>query len=262
VPENVGQLLRGWRLRRKVSQLELANLADSSSRHISFVETGRTNPSSAMVVRLADCLGVPLRERNRLLVAAGHAPVYRERAVDDPDFVRVRAALERILRAHEPYPAVAVNRRWTVLLANASFGLLIEDVDAELLREPVNLMRLGFHPKGFATRVRNLDQVRSFLLPRLARQAANSGDPELHALHEELSSYGGGEEWPATPDAADIALPIRIEHRGVELRFLTTVTTFGAAFDVALDEVAVETYLPADDATAAHCRRAAERRQT
>jgi len=262
VPESVGQLLRGWRLRRKVSQLELANLADVSSRHISFVETGRTNPSSAMVVRLADCLGGPLRERNRMLVAAGHAPVYRERAVDDPDFVRVRAALERILRAHEPYPAVAVNRRWNVLLANASFGLLIEDVEAELLREPVNLMRLGFHPKGFATRVRNLDQVRSFLLPRLARQAANSGDPELHALHEELSSYGGGEEWPAPPDAADIALPIRIEHRGVELRFLTTVTTFGAAFDVALDEVAVETYLPADDATAAHCRRAAERRQT
>jgi transcriptional regulator with XRE-family HTH domain len=261
VPESVGQLLRGWRLRRKLSQLELANLADVSSRHISFVETGRTNPSTAMVVRLADCLGVPLRQRNRLLVAAGHAPVYRERAVDDPDFVRVRETLERILRAHEPYPAVAVDRRWNILLANGSFGLLIEDVDAQLRREPVNLMRLGFHPKGFAPRVRNLDQVRSFLLPRLERQAANSGDRELHALYDELRSYGG-EEWPATPDPADIALPIRIEHQGVELCFLTTVTTFGTAFDIALDEVAVETYLPADEATAAHCRRAAGRRQT
>jgi len=130
VPESVGQLLRGWRLRRKLSQLDLANLAEVSTRHISFVETGRTNPSGAMVVRLADCLGVPLRERNRLLVAAGHAPVYRERAVDDPDFVRVREALERVLRAHEPYPAVAVDRRWNVLLANGSFDLKFELYDA------------------------------------------------------------------------------------------------------------------------------------
>jgi transcriptional regulator with XRE-family HTH domain len=262
VPESVGRLLRGWRLRRKLSQLELANLAEVSARHISFVETGRTNPSSAMVVRLAERLGVPLRERNRLLVAAGHAPVYRERAADDPDFGRVRAALDRILRAHEPYPAVAVDRRWTVLSANAAFGLLVEDVAPELLREPVNLMRLGFHPLGFAPRVRNLDQVRSYLLPRLERQAANSGDRALHALCEELRSYGGGNEGPSAPDPADIALPIRIDHHGAELCFLTTVTTFGAPFDVALDEVAVETYLPADEATAAHCRRVAAGRQT
>lgn len=247
--EPIGPLLRRWRRLRGLSQLDLAIGAEVSARHISFVETGRTVPSGAMVLRLAEYLHIPLRERNRLLVAAGHAPLYRERPPDDPDSGRVRDALERILRAHEPYPAVAVDGRWNVLAANAAFGGLAEGVDPELLRPPVNMMRLGFHPGGLAPRIRNLAQVRAHLLPRLARQALHTGDPQLHALHEELLRYGR-DVHPPPPDPADIALPIRIGHRGSELHFINTVTTFGAAFDIALSEVAVETYLPADEATA------------
>jgi transcriptional regulator with XRE-family HTH domain len=250
--ETAGQLLRSWRLLRNLSQLDLAIQADVSARHISFVETGRTIPSSAMVLRLAEYLNVPLRERNRLLVAAGHAPVYRERTPDDPDFDRVREALGRILRAHEPYPAIALDRRWNILIANAAFDVLAEGADPELLHPPVNMMRLGFHPNGLAPRMRNLAQVRAHLLPRLGRQAAHTGDPHLIALHEELLAYGQ-DEHPPPPDPADIALPIRLDHRGAELCFINTVTTFGAAFDLTLEEVTIETYLPANDATARHC---------
>ncbi len=249
----VGELLREWRRRRKLSQLDLAIQADVSSRHVSFVETGRTIPSSAMVLHLAEQLDVPLRERNRLLVAAGHAPVYRQTPLDDPDMTRVRAALEQFLRAHAPYPAVAVDRRWNLLLANDSFNVFLAGVDKKLLAAPINLMRLGLHPDGLASRVRNLEQVRGYLLPRLARQAAASGDPELHQLYDELVAHGPVDTAP--PDPADIALPIHIRHRGVDLAFLSTITTFGAAFDITLEEIAVETYLPADPATAEFFRR-------
>lgn len=242
--ETVGELLRGWRVRRRLSQLELAIRAEVSARHVSFVETGRTTPSSAMVLRLAEQLEVPLRERNRLLVAAGHAPAYRESPPDDPDDQRVRAALQRILRVYEPYPAVAVDRRWDVLFANGPFGALVAECEP-----PLNLMRLGLRPHGLD--VINRDQVRAYLLPRLRRQAAQSGDSALHELYEELRGTG---EDGAPPDPAEIALPIRLRHRGVELWFVNTITTFGAAFDVALEDVAIETYLPADEATARHCR--------
>lgn len=245
----VGQLLREWRQRRKLSQLDLAIQANVSARHVSFVETGRTVPSSAMVLHLAEHLGVPLRERNRLLVAAGHAPLYRQRPLDDPDMARAREALERFVRAHEPYPALAVDRRWNLVLANSAIDVFLDGVDPSLLRPPVNMMRLGLHPDGLAPRIGNLAQVRGYLLPRLARQAAQSGDPELNALHEELVSYGSGDERP-TLDPADIALPIHIEHRGARLCFINAITTFGTAFDIALEEIAVETYLPADAATA------------
>ncbi|NUP25552.1 MAG: helix-turn-helix transcriptional regulator [Nocardia sp.] len=245
----VGVLLREWRRRRKISQLDLAIRADVSPRHISFVETGRTIPSSAMVLRLAEHLSVPLRERNRLLVAAGHAPIYRQRPFDDPDMVRVREALEQFVRAHEPYPALAVDRRWNLVLANDAAGIFLDGVDSALLRPPVNMMRLGLHPRGFASRVTNLGQVRAHLLPRLARQAAQSGDPELHALYEELVSYGSPADHPQ-PDPAEIALPIHLEYRGTRLCFINAITTFGAAFDITLAEIAVETYLPADTETA------------
>jgi transcriptional regulator with XRE-family HTH domain len=224
-----------------------------SARHISFVETGRTIPSSAMVLRLAEELNVPLRDRNRLLVAAGHAPVYRQRPPDDPDFDRVREALDRIVRAHQPYPAIALDRRWNILIANTAFDVLAEGAAPELLEPPVNMMRLSFHPQGLAPRLRNLVQVRAHLLPRLGRQAARTGDSQLMALHEELLAYGPNNP-PQPPDPADIALPIRLEHHGNELYFINTVTTFGAAFDLTLEEVAIETYLPADEATAQHCR--------
>ncbi|MEU8399457.1 helix-turn-helix transcriptional regulator [Nonomuraea sp. NPDC048892] len=245
----IGALLREWRHRRGLSQLDLALQAEVSARHVSFVETGRTIPSSAMVLRLAEHLGVPLRERNRLLVAAGHAPVVRERPLQDPQLATARKVLERVLRGHEPYPALAVDRRWNLLSANTAIDVFLEGVDPALLRPPVNMMRLGLHPGGFAPRLLNLGQVRGFLLPRLARQVAHSGDAELSVLYEEVLSYGAPAE-PPPPDPAEIALPIRIRHRGAELCFINTITTFGAAFDVTLEEIAVEAYFPADDATA------------
>ncbi|SDK35644.1 helix-turn-helix domain-containing protein [Nonomuraea jiangxiensis] len=246
----VGELLRQWRRRRGLSQLDLAIQADVSARHVSFVETGRTIPSSAMVLHLAEQLGVPLRERNRLLIAAGHAPVVRERPLEDPHLASARDVLEQILRGHEPYPALVVDRRWNLLFANAAIDVFLEGVAPSLLRPPVNMMRLGLHPNGFAPRLRNLGQVRAYLLPRLARQVAHTGDPKLSALYEELLSYGPDGDPPPPPDPADIAMPIRIGHRGAELCFFNTVTTFGAAFDVTLDEIAVEAYFPADEHTA------------
>ncbi|KAB2346393.1 helix-turn-helix domain-containing protein [Actinomadura rudentiformis] len=251
----VGELLRDWRHRRKLSQLDLAIQADVSPRHVSFVETGRTIPSRPMVLHLAEHLGVPLRERNRLLVAAGHAPVYQQRPLDDPDLAKALEAVERVLRGHEPFPAVALDRRWNVILANSAIGVFFEDADAELLEPPINMMRLGLHPKGFAPRLSNLAQVRAFLMPRLARQVAQTGDPELSALHEELVSYGVEGDLPP-PDPADIALPIRIRHRGVELSLFSTITTFGTAFDITLEEIAVEAFFPADDVTAEFFRAA------
>lgn len=243
----VGELLRDWRRRRGMSQLDLALQADVSARHVSFVETGRTIPSRPMVLRLAEHLGVPLRERNRLLVAAGHAPVYAERALDDPDLAKARDALELVLKGHEPYPALVVDRRWNLVLANSAMNVFLDGVAPELLEPRVNMMRLGLHPNGFAPRIQNMDEVRGFLLPRLARQVAVTGDPELSDLYAELAGGGGGEM--PEPDPADIVLRIRLRHRGDDLCFFITVTTFGAAFDITLDELAVEAYFPADEHT-------------
>jgi hypothetical protein len=201
-----------------------------------------------MVLHLAEYLGVPLRERNRLLVAAGHAPRYRQRRLDDPDMARARQALQQFVSAHEPYPAVAVDRRWNLVLANKAIDVFMDGVDPSLASPPINMMRLGLHPDGLAPRISNLAQVRGYLLPRLARQAANTGDPELNALYEELIAYGPEDAGPP-PDPADIALPIRIRHQGAELCFVNTITTFGVAFDITLEEIAVETYLPADAET-------------
>lgn len=248
----VGELLREWRHRRKLSQLDLAIQADVSARHVSFVETGRTTPSRSMVLHLAEQLDVPLRERNRLLIAAGHAPEFRGRDWSDPALRRARDAVQRVLHLHEPYPALAVDQRWNLVQANGCVRVFFDDVDAALLEPPINMMRLGLHPKGFASRLRNLEQVRAFLLPRLARQVMATGDPELAALHEELRSYGL--PCPADSDPGAITLPIQLCHRDVELAFFSTITTFGAAFDITLDEIAVEAYFPADDETAAYLR--------
>lgn len=210
-----------------------------------------------MVLRLAEHLGVPLRERNRLLVAAGHAPVFPRWPLEDPDLGKALQALRRVLRGHEPFPALAVDSRWNLVLANAAIDVFFEDVDPSLLRPPVNMMRLGLHPDGFAPRLVNLPQVRGYLLPRLARQVARTGDPQLSALYEELLSYGGHDD-TSPPDPADIALPIRIRHRGTELCLFNTVTTFGAAFDITLEEIAVEAYFPADEETARFLRAQAD----
>jgi transcriptional regulator with XRE-family HTH domain len=241
----IGELLREWRHRRKLSQLDLAIQAEVSARHVSFVETGRTIPSSAMVLHLAERLGVPLREHNRLLVAAGHAPVFRERPLDDPDLARARETVQQVLLGHEPYPALAVDRRWNLLLANSAVEVFLEGAHPDLLGPPINMMRLGLHPHGLAQRLCNVEQVRAYLLPRLAHQAASRGDSQLHALYEELAAFGP-EQAPLPPDPAEIALRIRLAHRGTELCFVNTVTTFGAAFDITLEEIAIEAYFPAD----------------
>ncbi|MBF6456433.1 helix-turn-helix domain-containing protein [Nocardia cyriacigeorgica] len=244
----IGELLREWRHRSRLTQLDLAIHAEVSARHISFIETGRTIPSSAMVLHLAERLGIPLRERNRLLVAAGHAPVFGQHPLDDPDLARVRETVQQVLLGHEPYPALAVDRHWNLLLANSAVEVFLQGADPRLLEPPINMMRLGLHPNGLAQRLRNLDQVRGYLLPRLAHQAARSGDPQLHALYEELASFGPDPE-PGPPDPAEIALELRIADHGTELCLINTVTTFGAAFDVAVDEIAVEAYLPASPET-------------
>jgi transcriptional regulator with XRE-family HTH domain len=245
----VGELLREWRSRRALSQLELSIRSGISTRHVSFVETGRTIPSPRMLERFAEHLNIPLRERNRLLIAAGHAPTYRQRPLDDPDLAQAQAAVRRVMDAQEPYPALALDRRWNLLFANVAAEIFFQDVGAGLLEPPINMMRLGLHPNGFAPRVRNLAQVRGFLLPRLARQAAHTGDPELAALHEELRGYSTDTD-PVRLDPADVALTIQLRHKGTDLSLFSTIMTFGAAFDVTLDEIAVESYFPADAATA------------
>ena len=187
----VGPMLREWRQRRRVSQLELALDAGVSTRHLSFVETGRSKPSAEMVLTLADQLEVPLRQRNQLLLAAGYAPQYAARSLDDPELAQVRDALGRVLGGHEPYPALAVDQQWNLVASNAALGLLLEGVAPELLQPPANTLRVALHPEGMAPRVINLGQWRAHLLHRLSRQISVTGDPALVALHEELVSYPG-----------------------------------------------------------------------
>jgi transcriptional regulator with XRE-family HTH domain len=251
----VGDLLRDWRRRRRLSQLELSNVAGISTRHLSFLETGRARPSREMVLRLTERLDVPLRERNGLLMAAGFAPVYRERSIEDPEMRPARQALNRVLDGHEPYPAVVVDRGWNLVLANEAAMLFLEDVPEELARPPVNLHRLALHPRGLARRVVNLPEVRAHLVGRMARQVSLTGDPELAALHEETRAYGepADDDVPNEP-SHDIALPTRLRYGDRVLSFFSTVTTFGTAEDVTLAELAIEAFFPADDETAGFLR--------
>jgi transcriptional regulator with XRE-family HTH domain len=252
----VGELLRQWRQRRGLSQLEFAVQAGVSTRHVSFVETGRTTPSRAMVLRLAEQLSVPLRERNRLLVAAGYAPVYQQRPLGAPEMTAAHQAIRQILDGHDPYPALAVDGRWNLVLANSAMAVFLDGIHASLLEPPINMMRLGLHPDGFARRLVNAAEVRGRLLARLARHASQSGDPFLTALHEEMLSFGNPAQ-PSPPGINDIAMPIRIRHLGRELNFIGMIATFGTAFDVTLDEIAVESYFPADAETAKQLDRGA-----
>src|SRR5256885_7712840 len=187
----VGMLLRDWRQRRRLSQLDLALEAGVSTRHLSFVETGRSRPSPEMVLHLADQLEVPLRDRNQLLLAAGYAPRYAERGLDEPEMAPVREALELVLRGHEPYPAVVVDRGWSMVAANPAVGLLTAGVAPELLEPPVNVLRVSLHPDGMAPRIANLGEWRAHLLERLARQVAVTGDERLAALDDELDGSPG-----------------------------------------------------------------------
>ena len=251
----VGTLLRDWRKRRRLSQLDLALDARVSARHLSFVETGRSRPSAQMVMALAEQLDVPLRERNGLLLAAGYAPAYRHSDLADPELGPVRDALERVLAGHEPYPAVIVDRHWGMVAANEAVTLLTAGVAGHLLEPPANVLRLALHPEGLAPRVANLGEWREHLLDRLGRQAVASGDPALAALQRELQSYPGGERTsPPDLSAGAIAVPLRLRHDGGELVFISTVTTFGTALDVTLAELSIEAFLPGDAATAQRLR--------
>ena len=254
---DAGTMLRDWRCRRRLSQLDLALAADVSARHLSFIETGRARPSADMVARLADHLDVPLRDRNQLLLAAGYAPVYGQRGLDEPEMGPVREALERVLQGHEPYPAVAVDRHWGMVAGNAALALLTNGVADHLLEPPVNVLRLGLHPEGLAPRIANLPEWRAHLLDRLGRQAVVSGDPALAALHTELAAYPGGEAGPS-PDlaAGEIAVPLRLRIGDRELTLISTITTFGTAVDVTLSELSIEAFFPADAATAEFLRSA------
>jgi transcriptional regulator with XRE-family HTH domain len=242
----VGSMLREWRSRRRLSQLELALEAEVSTRHLSFVETGRAQPSRDMVVRLAEQLDVPLRETNHLLLAAGYAPAYPDGGTEDS---AVRAALRHVLAGYEPYPALVVDRHWEMLDANAGVALLLEGVPAEQLAPPVNALRLALHPEGLAPRILNLGEWRAHILARLRRQVASTHDPQLATLLTELRAYPGDEVEIHAAD--DIIVPLRIEHDGGELRFMSIVTTFGTPLDASLQDVSVEAFLPADDATSA-----------
>jgi transcriptional regulator with XRE-family HTH domain len=260
-PPSVGGLLREWRQRRKLSQLALALAADVSQRHLSFVESGRTRPSREMVLRLATQLQMPLRERNQMLLAAGFAPLYPERPLDDPALGAVRAAVERVLTAHEPYPAIAVDRHWTLVAANRAVAPFLAGASPPLLAPPVNVLRLSLHPDGVAPRIVNYRQWRSHLLERLQQQVAASGDDTLAALHDELRGYP-----PPAPsrlrhppsvesDGAGLFVPLQLAAGDEVLTFFSTTTVFGTPVDVTLAELALECFFPGDAETAERLRR-------
>jgi transcriptional regulator with XRE-family HTH domain len=252
----VGELLRQWRERRRLSQLALALQADVSTRHLSFVETGRALPSREMILHLAEQLDLPLRERNHLLLAAGYAPVYAETALDSPPMAPVRVAIRQVLTGHEPYPAVVVDRGWTIVDANASIALFTAGVRPELLAPPANALRMSLHPDGMAPRIVNLDEWRAHLLGRLRRQVALTADPGLAALYDELRAYPCDQPEPESelPGPGDLVVPLRVRHGDRELAFFSTVATFGTPLDVTVAELAIESFFPADAATAAILR--------
>jgi transcriptional regulator with XRE-family HTH domain len=244
----VGPLLRDWRHRRRRSQLDLALDAGVSARHLSFVETGRSKPSPEMVLTLAEQLEVPLRDRNHLLLAAGYAPRFGERSLDDPDMTPVRQAIELVLRGHEPYPAAVVDRWWEMVAANSGIALLTEGVAPELLQPPVNVMRVALHPDGLAPHIVNLAEWRAHLLERLRHQVAVTGDSALGALYDEVSGYPGPENGHGRDTG--IFVPLVVRSRGRELRFFSTLATFGTAVDITVAELAIESFFPADEPTA------------
>ncbi|MFC9841768.1 helix-turn-helix domain-containing protein [Streptomyces sp. NPDC060223] len=251
--KGVGPLLRGWREQRRVSQLELALRAGSSSRHISFIETGRSRPSEEMVLRLAEHLEVPVRERNALLLAAGYAPHYAETPLDDPAMNALREGVERLIQGYEPYPALVVDATYNVLAANQGITMLLDGIPEALLTPPLNAMRLTLHPEGLAPRIRNLHAWRGHLLDQMERQVALSRSEPLRALYEEVAAYpvpDPGREDELFDAVPCFALPMRIEHDGRVLSFVSSISTFNTPMDVTVSELAIETFLPADPATA------------
>jgi transcriptional regulator with XRE-family HTH domain len=257
---SIGERLRHWRRLRRLSQLDLACEAEISARHLSFIETGRATPSREMVLHLAESLDVPLRERNALLLTAGYAPAFQARPLDDPVLRPVRQAIDALIAAHEPYPAVAVDRHWTLIAGNRPIRTLIDGAAAKLLQPPVNVLRLSLHPEGMAPSILNLAEWRDHLLFRLRRQHADSGDEKLADLIEELSAYPCGPSRPRSAEAlSTIAVPLRLKTPAGVLTLLSATMIFGAPLDATLSEIAIETFLPGDSETAEALRAMAAR---
>lgn len=251
-----GELLREWRNRRRMSQLDLALEAGVSARHLSFVETGRSQPSREMVLTLAEHLQVPLREQNALLLAAGFAPVFSETSLENEEMEPVRRALDAILTGHEPYPAVIVDREWEIVASNAPARMLLEGVSDELLAPPLNALRITLHPDGLASRIANFQEWSEHLLTRLHRQALLSQDPALAELERELLTYPGVERASAVTEPAEmlfVPLQLRLPS-GAELSLFSTLATFGTALDITLEELSIESFFPVDQATDSYLR--------
>jgi transcriptional regulator with XRE-family HTH domain len=246
----VGDLLREWRQRRRLSQLELSLDAEISTRHLSFLETGRSQPSREMLLRLAERLDVPLRDRNLLLHAAGYASVFPERPLDDPALRVARLAVDQVLAGHEPYPALAVDRHWTLVAANAACRRLMQDVDPALLQPPVNVLRVALHPSGMAPRTANLGEWRAHLLARLGHQIQVTGDPVLIRLLRELRDLPGPDGPAEDADPTAFVVPLKLVTSLGILAFFSTTTVFGTPVDITLAELAVEAFYPADSSTA------------
>ncbi len=243
-----GELLREWRQRRHLSQLDLAIEAGVSSRHLSFIETGRSRPSSEMILRLAEFLDIPLRDRNKVLLAGGFAPAYPERDLGDPSLAAVRQALKAVLAGHDPYPALVVNRWWELLDANTAISHFTAHVAPHLLEPPVNALRLSLHPDGMAPRIANLAEWRGHILTRLRRQAQAAGDARLAELHDELAGYPGGTSNQTT---ADVVIPLRYTADDAELSFISITSILGTPLDITVEELAIEAFYHADQRTAA-----------
>ncbi|RVD17508.1 helix-turn-helix transcriptional regulator [Mesorhizobium sp. M4B.F.Ca.ET.017.02.2.1] len=257
---SAGSLIREWRARRRMSQLDLAMEADISQRHLSFVESGRAQPSREMVLHLAEQLSIPLRQRNQLLLAAGFAPSFSEKQLSDAALAPAMAAVETVLRGHEPFPALAVDRHWNLVSANAAIAPFLADVsEPSLLAPPVNVLRLSLHPGGVAPRIVNLAEWRAHLLERLKHAI---GDPVLIELERELRAYPSGlkSARPAPVEPSGIVHPLRLAHGDQVLSFISTITVFGTPLDVTLSELAIESFFPADEQTRSTLVRLAKER--
>jgi transcriptional regulator with XRE-family HTH domain len=252
-PRSVGDHIREWRRRRRLSQLDFALEAEISQKHLSFIESGRSAPSRDMVLRLADRLQVPLRERNAIVLAAGYAPVFPERRIDDPALAPARAAIDVILRGHEPFPALAVDRHWSLINANQAAAKLMDLVeDKALLAPPVNVLRLSLARGGLASHIINLQEWRMHILERLRQQVALTADEKLQALLHELKAIPfDGEDAEAAPSIyGGVALPLKLKTPAGVLSLISTTTVFGTPIDITLAEIALETFFPADAETA------------
>jgi transcriptional regulator with XRE-family HTH domain len=254
-PSKFGVHLKHWRRVRGFSQLHLSVNAGVSARHLSFIETGRAQPSREMVLLLASQLQVPLREQNAMLLAAGFAPTFLQRDLNEPELDAARDAVRLVLANHDPFPAIAVDRKWDVLMSNCGAAALAEGVAPELLAPTMNVYRISLHPDGMRNRVVNFADYARHLLGRLRHDAAVSGDAALHALLREVEEYPGIKSMPgAITSRGEVALPLRLRTAGGELSFITMIATFGTPFDVTVSELAIESFFPADEATARQMR--------